>query len=100
MDINYQYHDVKASQRLEALVAEKINKLLDKYDFIVRAEVFFKTEKTSDGGKGKICGIQLSAPGPRLFSDANLGSFEAAIAKATDELEIQLKKRKAKMKSH
>ncbi len=100
MDIHFEYHDVKASERLEALVSERINKLLDKYDFIVRADVFFKTENTSDQGKGKICNIRLSVPGPRLFSEANNGSFEASIAEATDELEIQLKKRKGKMKSH
>ena len=59
MDINFEYHDVKASQRLEELAIEKVNKLLDKYDFIVRADVFFKSENTSDHNKGKVCNIRL-----------------------------------------
>ncbi len=100
MDINFEYHDVKASERLELLASERINKLLDKYDFIVRADVFFKTENTSVQEKGKICNIRLSVPGPRLFSESNHGSFEASIAESVDDLEIQLKKRKGKMKSH
>ena len=100
MDINFEYHGVKASARLEILAGEKLNKLLDKFDFIVRADVFFKTENTSDQGKGKICNVRLSIPGPRLFAEASHGSFEASIAEACDDLEIQLGKRKAKMKSY
>ena len=100
MDIHFEYHDVKASKRLEALVSERINKLLDKNDFIVRADVFFKAEKSSDPEKGKICNIRLSVPGPRIFTEASNGSFEASIAEAANELEIQLRKRKGKMKPH
>lgn len=100
MDVNFEYDDVNASQRLEALAVKKINKLLDKFDFIVRADVFFKTEKTSSPEKGKICNIRLSAPGPRLFAESSHGSFEASIAESVGDLERQLEKRKAKMKSH
>ena len=100
MDINFEYHDVKASARLEIMAGEKLNKLLDKFDFIIRADVFFKTEKTADHDKGKICNIRLSLPGPRLFAEANHGVFEASIAEACNDLDIQLRKRKAKMKSH
>ena len=100
MDINFEYHDVKASQRLEILAGGKVNKLLDKYDFIIRADIFFKSEKSSDHEKGKICNIRLSIPGPRLFAEASRSSFEAAIAEATEDLEIQLRKRKGKMRAH
>ncbi|MFH6603914.1 HPF/RaiA family ribosome-associated protein [Maribacter algicola] len=99
MDINFEYDDVRASARLEIMTGEKLNKLLDKFDFIVRADVFFKTENTSAQNKGRICNIRLSLPGPRLFAEANHGSFEASIAEACNDLEIQLRKRKAKMKS-
>lgn len=100
MDINFEYHDVKASQRLEELATEKVNKLLDKFDFIVRADVFFKAENTSDHKKGKVCNIRLSIPGPRLFAESSRASFEAAIAEAAAELDIQLRKRKGKMRAH
>ena len=45
MNINFEYDDVKASNRLEIMAAQKLEKLLDKYDFIVRSDVFFKKEK-------------------------------------------------------
>jgi len=100
MTIHFEYDAVQASDRLEALAEKKINKLLDKYSFIVRADVFFKTENTSDPDTGKICNIRLSAPGPRLFAEASHGSFEASISESVDDLERQLRKRKEKMKSH
>ncbi len=99
MNIHFEYHDVQASGRLEELASKKINKLVDKYDFIVRADVFFKTENTSEPNTGKICNIRLSAPGPRLFAEASHGSFEASISESVDDLQRQLRKRKEKMKS-
>ncbi|WP_282049941.1 ribosome hibernation-promoting factor, HPF/YfiA family [Maribacter aquivivus] len=100
MNINFEYDDVKASNRLEIMAAEKLEKLLDKFDFIVRADVFFKKENTSSPDSGMVCNIRLSAPGPRLFAQSSSASFEAAIASSIDDLQRQLEKRKAKMQSH
>lgn len=99
MNINFEYHGVKASNRLEIFTANKLEKLFDKYQFIVRADVFFKTENTSDPETGMICGLRLSAPGPRLFAESSKGNFEAAITESCTELERQLIKKKGKMKS-
>ncbi len=99
MNIIFEYHNVSASQRLEDLASKHINKLEDKYDFIVRADVFFKTENTSDEESGKICKIRLSAPGPRLFAEGNHGAFEASIKECVEDLEVQLRKRKDKMRA-
>ena len=100
MNINFEYHDVKASPRLEEMIAKKLGKLEDKYDFIVRADVFFKKENTSTAEKGLICGVRLSAPGPLLFSESNSAKFEMSIASVMDDLERQLEKRKGKLKAH
>ena len=100
MNINFEYDGVKASNRLEIMAAERIDKLFDKYDFIIRADVFFKTENTSDPETGMICNIRLSIPGPRLFAESSTSAFEASIAKSTEDLDRQLQKRKAKMKAH
>ncbi|WP_047245232.1 ribosome hibernation-promoting factor, HPF/YfiA family [Maribacter thermophilus] len=100
MNINFEYDDVKASNRLEIMAAKKLEKLLDKFDFIVRADVFFKKENTSSPDTGMICNIRLSAPGPRLFAEASNSSFEASISESVDDLHRQLQKRKAKMQSH
>ena len=39
MNINFEYHNVSASNRLEILAADKLSKLEDKYDFIVSSDV-------------------------------------------------------------
>lgn len=100
MNINFEYHGIKASNRLEIFTAEKLEKLLNKFDFVVRADVFLKKENTSQPDTGMICGIRLSTPGPRLFAESSNGSFEASVAETVVELERQLNRRKAKMKSY
>lgn len=69
------------------------------YDWIIRADVKFKEEKGTYG-KGKICEVTLSCPGPRIFASSNKDTFEAAAAKTTRDLEVQLRKRKSEMQSH
>ena len=96
----FEYKNVSASPRLEAFTSKKLEKIFNRYEFVIRADIFFKTEKTSDGESGKICGIRLSAPGPRLFSESSKATFEEAIDVTVDELLRQLSKRKDKMKSY
>lgn len=54
MTINFEYHVVEGSERLEAYTTEK---LYNKFQMIVRADVFFKTENTSSDNTGMICNI-------------------------------------------
>ena len=100
MNINFEYDGVKASNRLEIMAAKRLSKLEDKYDFIIRSDVFFKTENTSSPDTGMICKIRISAPGPRLFAEASCANFEAAIAMSIGDIERQLRKRKEKMRTH
>ena len=100
MNINFEYKDVSASKRLEGLVAEKLNKLEDKFDFIVSMDVYFKAEKTSSDQTGKIIEIRANVPGKTLFTETSQGTYEAAIAKASSEIQTQLQKKKEKMQTH
>ena len=100
MNITFEYDGVKASERLEELIIKKLNKLESKFDFIVQAHVFLRTQNTSSPLSGKICKIQLSVPGPQLFSESNSKSFEASIQEAVSDLDRQLSKKKEKMKAH
>ena len=100
MQIVYEYHDVNPSMHLENFVAEKLNKLKEKYDFILRADVFFKKENTSSDAIGLICNIRLSMPGPRMFAEASHGNFESSISESINDLERQLRKRKEKMRNY
>ncbi|UZO82474.1 ribosome-associated translation inhibitor RaiA [Aquimarina sp. ERC-38] len=99
MNIIYEYANVSASDRLEAIVEEKLGKIGEKYPFVIRGDVFFKIEKRADN-TGHVCGIRLSAPGPRLYASTDGTDFEGAIQETVRDLTDQLKKRKAKMQSH
>lgn len=99
MDINFNYVHVSASERLQELVTKKLEKLENRYDWIVRGEVFFKTENTSSPDTGMICEIKLSAPGQNVFASSNEKGFEAAIHKTIDDITRQLQKKKEKMTS-
>lgn len=100
MEIIFQYDNVESSKRLEDFATEKLNGLFKKYDFIIRADVFFKKENTSSDETGMICSVRLSIPGPRLFADSSNENFLKSIAESIDDLERQLRKKKEKMTTH
>jgi len=100
MDINFEYNDVKASEELESVVREKLNKLADKYEFIINADVYFKLENTPSNDTGKITEIRLSAPGPTLFAESSKENFKISFADALDKVKRQVEKRKDKMHAH
>lgn len=93
MKINIQYVHMATSEAMNTYVTEKLENLFKKYDWVIKAEVHFEIEH-NDKVKGKICKIELSAPGPRLFATSNEGNYENAVKETIKELEIQLKKRK------
>lgn len=99
MNINFQYHNVTASDRLEIYASQKLDKLFNRYDFVVNADVYFKSQNTSTVDKGKICKVRLGTPGQTLFTEASNANFEASVNEATRELETQLRKRKDKFTS-
>ncbi|MFT4943444.1 MAG: putative sigma-54 modulation protein [Patiriisocius sp.] len=100
MNINFEYKDVSASKRLENMVVEKLNKLEDKYDFIVNSDVYFKKENTSSPETGLICEIRINVPGSTIFAASNSPSLEASIAKASSDVKSQLQRKKEKMQMH
>ncbi len=100
MTTNFEYHDISASERLEAFTEEKLKPVFKRYEFVTRADIFFKKENTSSDETGMKCGIRLSAPGPRLFAESSHDNFEQSVAETVTELLRQLEKRQAKMKNY
>lgn len=100
MDTHFNYVHVKASKRLETFTKEKLSKLKQHYDFIVSADVYFKTENSTANDRGRICEIQLNVPGPEIFISSNEANFDKAVYKTVADLKRQLEKRKGKMKTH
>lgn len=100
MNINFEYDGVTASESLEKFTEEKLNNLYQKYDMIIRADVFFKTENTKSDKTGMICNIRVSVPGPRLFAEANHNNFRTSVQESVNDLERQLRKKKEKMMNY
>ena len=99
MTVNIQFVNVPKSEFLTESVTEKLNKLENKYDWIIGAKVFFKKEKELDG-KGSICEIDLSVPGPKIFASSIEKNFELATRNTIKDLKTQLNKRKATFKQY
>lgn len=99
MTISIQYVDVDISETLSNFTKEKLQKLFNRYHFLISAKVHFKQdEKQFDSGK--ICNIELSLPGPRIFATSNEHNFEVSVRETIKDLERQLKKRKEVYKTH
>ena len=99
MTINFQYVGVDVSETLSAFAREKLEKLFNRYDFLISASVHFKQDD-KDHIDGKICNIELSLPGPRIFATSNERNFEVSVRETISDLDRQLKKRKQVYKTH
>jgi putative sigma-54 modulation protein len=99
MTINIQYVKMPTSETMNEYVEKKLQKLSDKYEWLIRADVNFKLEN-NEYGKGNICEMELSLPGPKIFASSKESTFEAAAKETISDLEKQLEKRKAKFTTH
>jgi len=99
MTINIQYVQIATSEAMSEYVTNKLKKLSKKHEWIIKAEVYFKNEINSNT-KGKICKMELSLPGPRIFATSNEKNYELAVTNTIRDLQIQLKKRKEIYKTY
>ncbi|MAP80795.1 MAG: ribosomal subunit interface protein [Aequorivita sp.] len=99
MTINTRYVKMPSSKALNTYVEKRLEKLASKYEWLIKADVSFKLEN-NEFGKGNICEIELSLPGPKIFATSKETTFEAAAKETIADLDKQLKKRKAKFATH
>jgi len=99
MTINIRYVRMDISEALNTYVTAKLKKLGKKYEWVIGADVHFELQNDPKG-KGRICKIELSLPGPRIFATANEKNYEMAVKQTLNELIKQLKKRKQIFKTH
>ncbi|MBR9846488.1 MAG: ribosome-associated translation inhibitor RaiA [Algicola sp.] len=99
MNVNIRYVNVDVSETLNTFTEEKLSKLFNRYEFVIGATVRFKQDENNHT-KGKICDIELSLPGPRIFATSDEAKYEVAVRETIKDLERQLKKRKQVFKTH
>ncbi len=99
MIINIQYVQMATSEAMNEYVTKKLLRLGKKFEWIIKANVHFVHENHPQT-KGKICKIELSLPGPRIFAASNEKNYELAVKETIKDLVKQLKKRKEVFKTH
>lgn len=99
MTTTFQYVKMQESKSLDTITKAQLAKLNKKYPWLIRANVFFKLENTSNPAH-RTCEIELSGPGPRLFATTSDIHFETAMKGTISDLDRQLRKRKEILKSH
>lgn len=100
MNVTYNYQHVAGSKELEQYTEEKLQTIFKRYDWVVRAEVYYRLENTSSPDTGKIVEIKLSSPGNLLFAEESHASFHESVNKVVDQLKKQCEKRKADLIKH
>lgn len=93
MTVNFQYVNTDVSETLSAYIQERLEKLSNKNEFLISAQVYVKHDD-KDHNAGKICNIELSLPGPRIYATSNEATYEAAVNETIRDLKKQLEKRK------
>jgi putative sigma-54 modulation protein len=99
MTINVRFLDMPTSEAMTAYITDKLNNLGRKYDWVISANA--SVEKRNDPkGKGKVCKMELSLPGPRIFAESDEKNYELSVKETLKDLETQLKKRKEVYKTY
>ena len=99
MKVDIQFVSMPTSSALETYTINKLESLAKKYESILHTNVFFKREN-GDKRLGRICEMELSIAGPRIFASSNEKNFELAVKHTVSDLVKQLKKRKQVLKPY
>lgn len=92
MTLDFQYVKIPTSESLTEYTQKKLQKLGVKYPWLIHVAIFFKIE--NDATHGKICEMEVSLPGPKIFASSKEENFEMAVKETISDIEKQLKKRK------
>lgn len=99
MKTDIQFVNMPTSESMEAYTLKKLERLNKKFDWIIKADIFFKRENYPKT-LGRICEMELSLSGPRVFASSNERNFELAVKNTISDLEKQLEKRKAVLRPY
>jgi putative sigma-54 modulation protein len=92
MTVDFQFVKIPVSEALKEYTTKKLQKIEIKYNWVIHTEVFFKIENDALGEK--ICEMELSLPGPKIFASSKEKNFEMAVKETISDIQKQLKKRK------
>ena len=99
MIVNTQAVNFNADQELLNFIQDRMNKLDNYYDKVIKSDVYLKVQKTSDK-ENKIFEARVEVPGDSFVVKKECKTFEEGADVAVASLQRQLKKRKEKLRAH
>ena len=99
MKVNTQSVNFNADQKLIDFIQQRMDKLDQYYDRVIKSDVFLKLENTS-GKQNKIFEAIISVPGDSFIVKKVCKTFEEGADSAANSLGRQLRKRKEKLRTY
>jgi putative sigma-54 modulation protein len=99
MEIKIQSIHFDATEKLEAFIQKKAEKLEKSYEDIKKVEVQLKVVKPATA-LNKETSITVSVPGTTLFVEKTCDTFEEGVDQCVDSMKVQLSKFKEKQRNH
>ena len=96
MEIIINSVNFKADTTLETFVKEKVSKLFNQCDKIIRANVILR-ETENGNPENKLCEIRLMIPGNDHIVKKCTGVYEKSILQAVEVLQKIIRRRKTKV---
>jgi putative sigma-54 modulation protein len=97
MNLHIQTVHFDADQKLVEHVKEKIGKLEQFHDRIIKVDVFLKLDNVVHTIKDKIAEIRVHSPKADFFVKSTSKSFQVSFDEAFDSLVNQIKRKKEKL---
>lgn len=98
MDIKIQSIHFDATEKLQAFVEKKAEKLEKTYEDIQKVEVQLKVVKPATS-LNKEASITVTVPGSKLFVEKTCDTFEESVDLCVDSMKVQLTKFKEKQRN-
>ena len=99
MKVNTQSVNFNADQKLIDFIQQRMDKLDQYYDKVIKTDVLLKLENTSDK-QNKIFEAKISVPGDSFVVKKVCKTFEEGVDSAVNSLVRQLRKRKEKFRAY
>jgi putative sigma-54 modulation protein len=98
MEIKIQSIHFDATEKLEAFIQKKVEKLQKSFEDIQNVEVQLKVVKPATS-LNKEASLTVAVPGQTLFVEKTCDTFEESVDQCVDSMKVQLTKFKEKLRN-
>ena len=99
MEIKIQSIHFDATEKLQAIIEEKVAKIEKTYEDIQKVEVQLKVVKPATA-LNKQVGVTVAVPGSTLYAEKTCDTFEEGVDQCVESMKVQLVKFKEKQRNH